>query len=49
MSSAPEVRAVLQHRMESMRAAQQGIDDLISAAMEDRSPGSSTATTVSAP
>jgi hypothetical protein len=37
MSMAPELRAVLQHRMESMRAAQQGIDDLISAAMEDRS------------
>jgi hypothetical protein len=37
MSRAPELRAVLQHRVESMREAQQGIDDLISAAMEDRS------------
>ena len=37
MSLAPELRAVLEHRMESMRAAQQGIDDLINAAMEDRS------------
>jgi hypothetical protein len=37
MSLSPEVRAVLEQRIEALRGAREGLDKLIDAAIEDRS------------